>query len=167
MFGHDTKGVRASSLRQHLSLSKRDRRKHTLDRVELTGGAWSSVAVLPTCAVDFLMKLEDRRWKAGGARACSDLLLDAVEDCSPGLAAFVLHTEALVWSMPGADASSAEGGRMWTRHFPGSLGMNAATHMKSFFQNPRFAPDEGHEGFLFLILAFLAAHLNGAFDRLG
>ncbi len=31
--------------------------------------------------------MEDRRWKAGGARACSDLLLDAVEDCSPGLAA--------------------------------------------------------------------------------
>ena len=140
MFGHDTKGVRASSLRQHLSLSKRDRRKHTLDRVELTGGAWSSVAVLPTCAVDFLMKLEDRRWKAGGARACSDLLLDAVEDCSPGLAAFVLHTEALVWSMPGADASSAEGGRMWTRQLVEHV--KSLDHLKECARRGRQVLDE-------------------------
>jgi len=140
MFGHDTKGVRASSLRQHLSLSKRDRRKHTLDRVELTGGAWSSVAVLPTCAVDFLMKLEDRRWKAGGARACSDLLLDAVEDCSPGLAAFVLHTEALVWSMPGAAASSAEDGRKWTRQLVEHV--KSLDHLKECARRGRQVLDE-------------------------
>jgi hypothetical protein len=140
MFGHDTKGVRASSLREHLALSKRDRRKHTLDRVELKGGAWSSVAVLPMCAVDFLIKLEDRRWKAGGARACSDLLLDAVEACSPGLAAFVLHKEARVWSMPGADASSAEDGREWTRRLVEHV--ESLDHLKECARRGRQVLDE-------------------------
>ena len=124
MFGDATYGVHASSLREYFALSKKERRKHKLRHLELSGNAWSSVAVLPKDAVDFLLGLDDRRSKAGSRTClptCSELL-DAVEACSPGLPAFAfaLHGEAHGWRTQRPDEAGAGGAedaalREWTR----------------------------------------------------
>jgi hypothetical protein len=94
--GDGGRGVHVSAMCEYLALNKRERRKADVwsHGVHISGNAWSAAALLPPCAVAYVL---DKAKKSANQSARE--LLDALLECSPCLPASALRKDSRIWEL--------------------------------------------------------------------